>query len=243
LKQNNTLLCFHLDNHQTNANVEIKQLTKRVYNVIKLGHPNVIQLIATLEQVKNSNKLAISAFVFLTLTDFYEETNLPLVYNNFYLFQMATSSIITLLSQAGYDSSLSKGIYLFHLLVSRFGVETLNGNILELDSIVNLVKSIIQVMVHCGNEVLRKSATNCFNHFFKTFNKEGRIRFVYYFIQLFYDRSNETNTNESLNNYATSYLIYLFKEEINERFKDNSYNLRNAPLESDLNLFRILKVI
>ncbi len=78
---------------------------------------------------------------------------------------------------------------------------------MELQAVVQTFQLLFRVSTYSTLEDLRKAGVEALKTFFYKFDRHGRYTILSYYL---YDNTKDT----TLNNYVSSYLIYLFKEEV-----------------------------
>ena len=206
----------------TKINLDLKQSDslKRVFCLINKLNKNVLSLTLDLENLPNDDtsikpdKIAISLLVYLILTKDFDlsptasPAYLPMVYNSFYLMNILYPMLSRLFSPT-VQNLVPRALCTLNCLLSKIEDFSLKHEILELNAVTNYIQLLFRVVVYSDLELNRKNGVETLKTYFHKLNRSGRFWFINYFLL-----SNEQD--ETLNNFVSSYLIYLFKEEVNE---------------------------
>jgi hypothetical protein len=129
-------------------------------------------------------------------------------------------------------SFLFKGIKLADHFFSA--IEMLNDDYINNEKYVSFMDLLFNQLIYCNIDQIRKNLLSLFNKIFRRFGRVGRFKFLAYYL-------NKSKTKSTTNNYISSYLIWLFKEEINECFNEN--NLDFYQINSNLNFKRLFNLV
>lgn len=198
---------------------EHSELIKKILAQISKLEANFFNLIIRLHTEKQAETDTIklsnqSLGPFLYSVYKHEPSRFPLIYSGFYQLRVFSPIVNDLINQTKNQYALEKSLIILSIILNKVESKSLDGNILELDDLVELVQLLFKVAVFSEFESVRKQALDVLKLFFDRFNRMGRYWFLIYFL-------NDNSKNETLNNYASSYLVYLFKEELNECLSSN----------------------
>lgn len=212
------------DEDQSNSSFS---LVKRIFKILntKLGHINFFKFCQELEfkcmyndetETYKLSKNALCSFIAYAFTyDLSLEKPLaPKIYNHFFMFQSFIPIINFMLSNPSNESSLAKGLHVLKFYLSKLESKSLEGNLLELNSLVQTFQLLFRVSTYSTKETIRKEAVDNLRAFFHKFNRQGRYEILNYFL-------NDNLKDQTLNNYISSFLVYLFKEEVAETLDNN----------------------
>lgn len=160
---------------------------------------------------------------------------LPCVYDKFFVLRTLLAAIDHMLSNNNSNKRLETGLESLWWLVERQEAASWPHDVLELDSIGQTVELLFKVSVYAQVEKQRRLGGRVLDRFFKTFNRRGRFEFLRTFLDRhLFDRGDHAGAN-----FICSYLIHLFKEELNECFsRQDPFYYRNQRFFSTL--FNIL---
>jgi len=101
---------------------------------------------------------------------------------------------------------------------------------MEIQAVVQTFQLLFRVATYSTKESLRTTGVDALKSFFYKFDRQGRYTILNYYL---YDNAKDT----TLNNYVSSYLIYLFKEEVASTLDSNEQFYKCA------NFTRIFKLV
>jgi hypothetical protein len=185
---------------------------------------------------KNPTLMAISSFVYFLSMQLNKNCHFPAVYDPFYLLTFFIPITERLLNEPAIESHLNKGLTTLINFINRIEDASLESTLYEIKEIDQLIQLLFKMMVLSHYESIRKQSNSVFKSLYKKFDRSAHFYFVkYYYNHFKYD--------ETMNNYVSAYLIYLFKEELNECFNnDHDYIVKNKlVLKKIFNLILILK--
>jgi hypothetical protein len=177
----------------------------------------------------NLNRLALSSFVYFSFVSAVEQSPIvaaatavtvaeciPLVYEKLFVFLALLKPINRLLSQASDQVCLKKGLALLSTWLPRQTSESFVAeHLLELEHVTNSLELLFRVSIYASDPLVRRQSTECLRVYFLKFPRAGRYEFLKFYLHKPVDDSAQSNM------YKTAYLIYLFKEELNECFTHN----------------------
>merc|ERR1712127_955530 len=138
-----------------------------------------------------------------------------------------------MLSQPNNERCLEKGIHALDYFLGKIEAMSLNGDLLELVAVVQTFQLLFRVTTYSTKENIRKTSVETLKSFFRKFDRQGRYTILNYYL---YD-----NTKDStMNNYVSSYLIYLFKEEVATSLDENEIFYKSISNANFHRLFRLI---
>lgn len=194
----------------------------------------------------NVNKFALSSFIYFSL--FIQTNNLigsselrfnhlPMVYTHFYMLLKLVPSVIRFLSMTSSEVCLAKGLFVCDFYMTKIDSNSLESGILEINSLIELVEVLFKTIIYSNFETIRKQTIKTARLFFNCLNRQGRFEFLKYFL-------NNYHSDETMNNYLSSYLVYLFKEEVNDCFsKNDSFYFCKSESDSNKNFNQLFSLI
>lgn len=176
----------------------------------------------TSKYVYKITETAANAFFYFTLflndshviiSDTY---SLPLVYENFYLLKtLLPFSLRLLMADQSQVNLIDMGLFTIDYFLTRINVKTLEAPVLaDIQIIIESLDVLFRLIIYSTFETIRKKSLQIVEKYFKCLNREARYEFLKHFLNVY-------SSDETLNNYLVAYLIYLFKEELNECFDQN----------------------
>ena len=244
---NEPLLAIDLEEENTNK----QDLVKKILEILQKLNVNFFNLIIDLhKQVgakTDSQALAIShlslgSFVYVAYSKKYDlnKYELPSVYAGFYELRCLSPILEDYLNQTQNQLALEKVLLTFTKVLNRIPSKSLQRDTFEFLPIVETLQTLFKITVFSQFECVRKQTVNVLRSYFERFDRTGRHWFLHYFLH-------DNCTNESLNNYVSSFLIYLFKEEVNECLSTNetfyTYHIKEDSKRVNLNFKRIFNLI
>ena len=111
------------------------------------------------------------------------------------MFQSFIPIINFMLSHPSNESSLAKGLHVLKFYLSKLESKSLEGNLLELNSLVQTFQLLFRVSTYSTKETIRKEAVDNLRAFFHKFNRQGRYEILNYFLN---DNLKDQTLNVSL---------------------------------------------
>lgn len=181
------------------------------------------------------NRNALCSFIFYAFTQNISLTkpHSPQIYNDLFMLKSFLPIINFMLSQPTNEHCLNKGIHALDYYLKKIEPMQLQEDLLELQSVAQTFQLLFRVTTYSSKEDLRKSAVDALKAFFHKFDRQGRYTVLKYFI---YDNAKDT----TLNNYVSSYLIYLFKEEVASGLDLDEDFYKKASTANFKRLFRLI---
>jgi hypothetical protein len=141
---------------------------------------------------------------------------LPLVYESFYLLKtLLPISLRLLMADQSKVNLVSMGLFTIDYFLTRINVKTLEAPVLaDIQIVTESLDVLFRLVIYSTFESIRKKSLQIVEKYFKCLNREARYEFLKHFLNVY-------SRDETLNNYLVAYLIYLFKEELNECFDHN----------------------
>jgi hypothetical protein len=107
---------------------------------------------------------------------------------------------------------LIKGLWTAEKLLRRLDDLSLPRDVLTLDAMSELTESLFKISVYATHEPARKQSSALLKLLFAKLDRPARFDFI----NIFANQHGSNNNNDTGNIYIQSFLIYLFKEEVNE---------------------------
>jgi hypothetical protein len=246
----------------------IFSLFKRVWSRIVTLNKDVVKLILALEndlKIQNSydpeedndlelrkepkyaykiTETSANLFFYFTLYAasthnlFNHVSSFPLVYDNFYLLKNLLPISLRLLLVNEQICYTHMGLFTIDYFIARINIKTLDAMCIgEIKIVAESMDALFRLVIYSTFETIRKKSLQTVETYFKRLNREARYEFLKHFLNVY-------SGDQTLNNYLVAYLIYLFKEELNECFtqSDEFYFVSNTNrFKSLFDLIVVLK--
>jgi hypothetical protein len=208
---------------------EQDDLVKKMLNVMNNFDSNYLNLIINLHNQTDLNQLGVGSLLYTIYNRKYnlnDKFQLPVVYEAFYELRVLLPVLNDLINQTRSQFGVEKALFIYAIILNRIPVKSLDESVLmDINDLIESIQLLFKVTVFAEHENTRKQAVDVLKLYFNRFNRQGRYAFINYFIS-------DNLKNESLNNYVTSFLVYLFKEELNECLTNNelfyAYHVKNV---------------
>ena len=225
----------------TELNEQETLLIQRILGLVYKLHLNYFKLIKTLERQNTENdtvklnRIALGSFVsFVYLSGLDLSCQSALVYERFFLFRSFVPLINNLLNQPQDENCLEKGVKMINSFMDTIEVNSIDGNVLEIYPIVQSFQLLFRVAVYATKESLRQLGVSTLRNYFEHFDRRGRYTVLNYFL-------NDNSQDQTLNNYVSSYLVYLFKEEVSASLDLNeTFYVQSNTNSNFKRLFRLI---
>lgn len=232
-------------------NTDKQDLVKKILDSIQKLNVNFFNLftdlhkqvrIKTDSQALTISPLSLGSFVYVAYSRKYNlnKYELPSVYTGFYELRCLSPLLEDYLNQTQNQMALEKALLTFTKILNRIPLKSLERETFEILPIVETLQTLFKITVFSQFESVRKQTVTVLRLYFERFDRTGRHWFLHYFLH-------DNYTNESLNNYVSSFLIYLFKEEVNECLSTNepfyAYHVKEDSKRVNLNFKRIFNLI
>lgn len=238
---------FNLEKNSTLAEKNKSfELLKRIFSLLtKLGYNDFFKLAQELEfkclvndknETLKLNKNALCSFTTYAFTQnlHLDKPHYPRVYSDLFLLKSFIPIVNFMLSQPTNERALEKGLNALEFFLKKIEPFSLEGDLLELMSVVQTFQLLFRVTTYSSKESLRKHSVDTLKAFFEKFDRKGRYTVLTYFL---HDNSND----QTLNNYVSSYLVYLFKEEVGTTLDQNEDFYKSANFQRVFNLIVKMK--
>lgn len=140
---------------------------------------------------------------------------LPCVYEKFFILLTLLAPINNLLNESSKKPSwLKVALDALECLIAR--QETFNEHVLELDALRECIELLFKVSIYASVESRRRASSNLLKSIFAKFNRTGRFEFLRMFLARHLKTAHRDGAESD--DYICSFLVYLFKEELNECF-------------------------
>jgi hypothetical protein len=165
-------------------------------------------------------------------------SSFPMVYEHFYLLKCLLPISLRLLLINDQICYTHMGLFTIDYFLARINVRTLDAMCIgEIKIVAESMDALFRLVIYSTFEAIRKKSLQTVETYFKRLNREARYEFLKHFLNVY-------SGDQTLNNYLVAYLIYLFKEELNECFtqSDEFYFLSNTNrFKSLFDLIVVLK--
>jgi len=133
---------------------------------------------------------------------------------------------------------IDMGLFTIDYFLTRINVKTLEATVLsEIRIIAESIDALFRLVIYSTFEQIRKKSLQIVEKYFKCLNREARYEFLKHFLHVY-------SSDQTLNNYLVAYLIYLFKEELNECFNsDESFYFTPSQNNCFKSLFDLIVVL
>lgn len=159
---------------------------------------------------------------------------IPCVYEKFYVFRTILGPINHLLAVSNKNSYLKSGLEGLTWVLGRQDPGSWPHDSLELVILPETVELLLKISVFCQEDGLRRLGGQLLRMFFSKFERRGRFDFLKNFLSRYLD---DADRGDQSADYVCSYLIYLFKEEMNECFsKQDGFYFNNRNFTDMFNI-------
>jgi hypothetical protein len=140
---------------------------------------------------------------------------IPLVYEKSHIFFTFVRPIQRLLEKLGTNNLLQMRCFdALNFLISSLDLKSIPESFLEIGAVFDILMLLFKIAIYNTKETVRKTAINLIKSFFFKLNRKARLNFI----KMFWKQS---DLDETMRIYLRSFLVYLFKEEINDCFNEH----------------------
>jgi hypothetical protein len=163
--------------------------------------------------------------------------NFPNIYTHLFVFQTFLPILMRLLAfndQSAESINLFKGLEALNLILNRIENASLCEDLLTCDYIMEFCDLLLKISVYSLDEQVRKNYGLLLKLFFKKMNRQARFAFIKDFL------NKNSNSDDTFCIYVCSFLMYLFKEELNECLSNKDDQFYSSQKSNFAYMFKLI---